>query len=680
LLRGAAKAELVKLLLDRGAQPNAASELGHTPLMLASRSPGATESVRLLLAHGADVDAKSRYGATALMGAMAAMNQDVVRWLVERGADVNAVPMPTSPVGDPIWGGLRTPLMWAAYRGDGALVKYLLDHGAKADQVIPFGTALTHAGWRGDAAMARLMVERGADVRASEPFSGYTALHWAASMESGDATMAEFLVRHGADPLAEGGQPVDAFLGEPRTPVTLARQRGETALARLLEEVERGNAGRSERNPGAAASLVSAAAENRVATHRVNAASAVAPMDPISGATAIASALPALQKTAEVSRESFLRHASKQQCVSCHQQYFPLAAVSEGKARGVLADEAALKRLVSMVIDVHKGAALDAEPMFHPDAPHTYGYALFSMRTAGVGTTAETDALVHHLAAIQQADGRWNVNMPRPPMQASDITATALALHGLKHFGWPARASEFEQRIRLAQHWLMGAKPVTHEERVYQVLGLHWAGVPRSQLREMLERLASRQREDGGWAQLPGLEADAYATGQALYALRETGEYESTRPECVRAVRYLVGSQGRDGTWHIRRRAFPFQPTMESGFPHGLDAWISATGTSWAVMALARVMEPLDREAAQAIAKRIQGRTIAVETASKQVAKAGSTVEFVKDIQPILERSCVPCHAGERARGQYRLTDRKSMLSPGNSGLPPVIPAHSSES
>lgn len=51
-------------------------------------------------------------------------------------------------------------------------------------------------------------------------------------------------------------------------------------------------------------------------------------------------------------------------------------------------------------------------------------------------------------------------------------------------------------------------------------------------------------------------------------------------------MRFLLTSQLADGTWHVRRRAFPFQPTMDSGFPHGRDGWISAAATSWAVMAL----------------------------------------------------------------------------------------------
>lgn len=44
------------------------------------------------------------------------------------------------------------------------------------------------------------------------------------------------------------------------------------------------------------------------------------------------------------------------------------------------------------------------------------------------------------------------------------------------------------------------------------------------------------------------------------------------------------------------RRAFPFQPTMRSGFPHGRDGWISAAGSSWATMALALALGDLQNE------------------------------------------------------------------------------------
>ena len=66
----------------------------------------------------------------------------------------------------------------------------------------------------------------------------------------------------------------------------------------------------------------------------------------------------------------------------------------------------------------------------------------------------------------------------------------------------------------------------------------------------------------------------------------------STDAAVARGQRYLLATQLDDGTWHVHRRAFPFQPTMTSGFPHGRDAWISAAATSWAVMALSLPDEP----------------------------------------------------------------------------------------
>jgi squalene cyclase len=53
-----------------------------------------------------------------------------------------------------------------------------------------------------------------------------------------------------------------------------------------------------------------------------------------------------------------------------------------------------------------------------------------------------------------------------------------------------------------------------------------------------------------------------------------------------RGVDYLMRTQEEDGSWHVRSRAFRFQPYFESGFPHGHDQWISMAATAWAAMAL----------------------------------------------------------------------------------------------
>ena len=83
--------------------------------------------------------------------------------------------------------------------------------------------------------------------------------------------------------------------------------------------------------------------------------------------------------------------------------------------------------------------------------------------------------------------------------------------------------------------------------------------------------------------------ADANAVNKAgVTALaRAATNYENVAWQ--RGLRFLLETQGDDGTWHVARRTFPFQPTMDSGFPLHRDSWISAAATSWAVLALTQV-------------------------------------------------------------------------------------------
>jgi hypothetical protein len=68
-------------------------------------------------------------------------------------------------------------------------------------------------------------------------------------------------------------------------------------------------------------------------------------------------------------------------------------------------------------------------------------------------------------------------------------------------------------------------------------------------------------------------------TGKALYALRVSGQ-SAKRRVYDKDVSYLLRTQLDDGTWFVRSRAFGFQPYSESGFPHGVDQFISASATS----------------------------------------------------------------------------------------------------
>jgi hypothetical protein len=82
------------------------------------------------------------------------------------------------------------------------------------------------------------------------------------------------------------------------------------------------------------------------------------------------------------------------------------------------------------------------------------------------------------------------------------------------------------------------------------------------------------------------LPSDAYATGQALVALREARVISAADPAYLRGVRFLLATQLADGSWHVQSRSTPQQIYFESGFPHGADQFISAAATNWAALAL----------------------------------------------------------------------------------------------
>src|SRR4029077_11337758 len=78
---------ILRLLLEKGADPNAKMLNGMTPLIAASR--GNLEAERMLIEAKADVNARNGAGANALMAAAATGRPEAVRMLLEKEADPN---------------------------------------------------------------------------------------------------------------------------------------------------------------------------------------------------------------------------------------------------------------------------------------------------------------------------------------------------------------------------------------------------------------------------------------------------------------------------------------------------------------------------------------------------------------------------------------------------------------
>jgi ankyrin repeat protein len=557
-------ASKVRLLLDHGADVNARSQLGRTPLIIAAASTGSLEVVRMLLAKGAEVNAADNTGATPLMEATTAGQEDVVRLLLDRGADVTSkdtgAPGMASLVG--------SPLSAAALHGNTDLVRLFLSKGAQVNAVsaannvvkngpIAFGkaTALHMAAAGGSVDVARVLLDAGAAVDARD-VRGVTPLTFAVATDRPQAGLVRLLIERGADK-------------------TLRSNDGESPV----------DWARKYNNPAILAELTLESVASPVASH---------------SAAADGSPRVAVERSLRVLRSTSNRMLATGGCVACHAQ--PVTGLAVAIARKHDASVAPPEQeLVEIKAIMSSGTSLMLQKVSTPGTPDGAIYAAMMLSAMSVPSGIGTDALVHVLLAKQHADGSWaRQGQPRPPVQDGQFSRTALAIRTLTVYGPPALKREVDERTARAAQRLARDTPLTTEDRVMQLLGLRWSGSHTAVVDQRVKELIQLQRPDGGWAQTPYLESDAYATGQALYALREL-DVPAGVSVMQRGAAFLLRTQHADGSWHVKSRALKVQPYFESGFPHGHDQWISQAGTAWAAMALTRTT--LDTPAQQRSAR-----------------------------------------------------------------------------
>jgi len=223
-----------------------------------------------------------------------------------------------------------------------------------------------------------------------------------------------------------------------------------------------------------------------------------------------------------------------------------------------------------------------------PGDADTVSYILLGMAAEHYPADAATDAMAHFLKRQQRPNGQWRPLAHRPPIESSDIQATAASMRALQLYGPAAGRTRYDTSIRLAADWLAKARPANLQDRAFQLLGLKWAGADAQAIQTAARAIVALQQPDGGWGQFATLGSDAYATGQALVALNESGAIKTGDAVYTRGVQFLLNTQFEDGSWFVRTRAIALQPLFDIGFPHGPDSWISAAATNWATLALAR--------------------------------------------------------------------------------------------
>ena len=182
--------DVVRFLLDKGADPNIPNKNGLSPLDHACgrNKDVAMALVKPLLAKGAKINpTKHDDDSTPLSWAVSSDNTELVELLLSLGANSKAR------------GGHI--ILSAASRGDTEIVAMLIAHGADVNTKITGGTTPLHeAAWDGREEVMKLLLSKGAEVD-PKLTTGVTPLFYAAgpgAARHGKACV-EILLAHGAD-------------------------------------------------------------------------------------------------------------------------------------------------------------------------------------------------------------------------------------------------------------------------------------------------------------------------------------------------------------------------------------------------------------------------------------------------------------------------------------------------
>lgn len=319
---------------------------------------------------------------------------------------------------------------------------------------------------------------------------------------------------------------------------------------------------------------------------------------------AVERALPVLEKSAAT-------FVAKRACVSCHHNILSVMMLHSAQEHGVAVDSSALAAVEEKTFRALKGpAALDDAIQANTlnDPTPNDSFLLMAAHAAALPGDLTTAVYARRLANWQR-DGHWITSDFRPPHSSSIFTATATAVRAISFYMPAELREEGDACILRARHWLAAARPASTEDASFRLMGLVWAHGSPDEIAAARRDLLALRTPTGGWPELPTYPADSYSTGEALYALHESGVVVADHAWSA-GMRFLLSGQAADGTWRVHTRMIsPADVSPEyfpSGFPYEKDEYLSFAGSAWAVMAMLSALPAQQPSARQQIARHDQ--------------------------------------------------------------------------
>lgn len=282
----------------------------------------------------------------------------------------------------------------------------------------------------------------------------------------------------------------------------------------------------------------------------------------------------------------------EKKCVSCHQTGLLIWSHRLARDQGLAVNDAKLEEWTSWAIARQLSERIGENGEILPglagssDLEGTgqlvLGGAFRDAKASGEAKrVGDFEKLIGLIRDGQQPEGSWKAGGQLPfqkrPKPETDALSTAWNVLALDVLG------DDESRGR-ALAWLEKSGPKDAKSTEWSVASLLMTDRMGStgEADAARAQLLSLQNADGGWGWLVGAPSDALATGQALYALGETGLRGGDFAAVEMAWQFLVKTQGEDGAWKV-----PSSKEAKKGAATEVSNFF---GSAWAVIGICRTL------------------------------------------------------------------------------------------
>ena len=279
--------------------------------------------------------------------------------------------------------------------------------------------------------------------------------------------------------------------------------------------------------------------------------------------------------------------SQKGHCMSCHHNILTEMASEIARKKGIpVTDSLSVQCAVGIVGGINV-AYNDNRIGEFITAKFLGAYALLGLQAAKYPADANTDLAVNYLLGQSLPDGSFGAEAMRVPLESGEIHLAAITIRGIMEYAPESKKDQVKEVVGRTRRLLEISNPGDQQEIAFQLMGLQWTAGTAEAKSAVAKKLLSIQHPDGGWSQLATMSSDAYATGEALYALYISGQLKPEDEKYQRGIRYLLKTQDDMGAWEVLTRSSPIQPFFTCGFPpYDENQFISAAASNWALMGL----------------------------------------------------------------------------------------------